>query len=50
MAPERGVASVTKVFNDNQRALLDVYKAALTGDSSLNDGLVAHLSMIRPAR
>jgi len=45
MAPERGVASVTKVFSDNQRALLDVYKAALTGDSSLNDGLVAHLSI-----
>jgi hypothetical protein len=44
-APERGVDPATKVFNDNSGALLDVYKAALAGDSSLNDGLVAHLSI-----
>jgi TonB family protein len=44
-APERNVDAVTKAFNDNRAGLSDVYKAALMGNSSLNDGMVVHLSI-----
>jgi TonB family protein len=44
-ATERSAAAATKVFTANSGTLLDLYKSALAGDSSINDGMVVHLSI-----
>lgn len=44
-ALQRDPASARSVFESNKAALLDNYKSALGGDSSLHDGMVVRLSV-----
>lgn len=43
--PARNTDAATKVFTDNSSAVLDTYKKALAGDSSLSDGVLAALTV-----
>jgi len=43
--PARNVDAAGKLFNDNSAAVLDTYKKALAGDSSLSDGALATLTV-----
>jgi TonB family protein len=45
-APRRDRDSVQKVFDDNHDALLDTYKHALEGDSSLRDGMLVRVHVM----
>jgi hypothetical protein len=45
-ALNRDQASVRKVFDDNRDAMLDTYKRALEGDSTLRDGMVVRLHVM----
>ncbi|MGH7935011.1 MAG: BON domain-containing protein [Candidatus Binataceae bacterium] len=45
-APERGADAMRKAFNDNNAAMLDSYRHALEGDSSLHDGMVARIHIM----
>ena len=45
-ALNRDQASVRKVFEDNRDAVLDTYKRALEGDSTLHDGMVVRLRVL----
>jgi hypothetical protein len=45
-ALSRDQASVRKVFDDNRDAVLDTYKRALEGDSTLHDGMVVRLHVL----
>ena len=45
-ALKRDQASVRKVFEDNRDAVLDTYKRALEGDSTLRDGMVVRLHVL----
>jgi hypothetical protein len=45
-ALNRDQASVRKVFDDNRDAVLDTYKRALEGDSTLHDGMVVRLHVL----
>ncbi|HEY6395355.1 MAG TPA: AgmX/PglI C-terminal domain-containing protein, partial [Candidatus Binataceae bacterium] len=45
-APERNQDAAHKVFDDNKSALTDAYSHALSGDSSLHDGMVVRLRVM----
>ncbi len=45
-ALSRDQASVRKVFDDNRDGVLDTYKRALEGDSTLHDGMVVRLHVL----
>jgi len=45
-ALNRDQPSVRKVFDDNRDAMLDTYKRALEGDSTLHDGMVVRLHVM----
>ena len=45
-ALNRDQASARKVFDDNRDAVLDIYKRALEGDSTLHDGMVVRLHVL----
>jgi BON domain/Double zinc ribbon len=45
-ALNRDQASVRKVFEDNRDAVLDTYKRALEGDSTLHDSMVVRLHVL----
>ena len=45
-ALNRDQASVRKVFDDNRDAVLDTYKRALEGDSTLHDGMIVRLHVM----
>lgn len=43
--PARNVPAASKMFSDNSAAVLDTYKKALEGDSTLSDGVLATLTV-----
>lgn len=45
--PARNVPAASKIFSDNSAAVLDTYKKALEGDSTLSDGVLATLTVNR---
>jgi BON domain len=44
-APERNIDAARKVFDSNTSGLLDDYRTALSGDSSLSDGMMVRLTV-----
>jgi TonB family protein len=45
-APERDRAAASKIFSDNQSALLELYKRALAGDNSMHDGMLVRVRVM----
>jgi hypothetical protein len=43
--PSRNTDAATKLFTDNSSAVLDTYKKALAGDTSMSDGVLAALTV-----
>ncbi|HKN02142.1 MAG TPA: BON domain-containing protein [Candidatus Binataceae bacterium] len=45
-APERNSDAMRKVFNDGSGTLLDAYRRALAGDSTISDGMIVSLKVM----
>ncbi|MGO9453125.1 MAG: BON domain-containing protein [Candidatus Binataceae bacterium] len=45
-APERSPDAMRKVFNDGSGTLLDAYRRALAGDSTISDGMIVSLKIM----
>ena len=45
-APERSADAMRKVFNDGEGTLLDAYKRALSGDPTINDGMIIRVRIM----